>query len=179
MKRLSLLFLVMISTAPAFDENAEWSQPDNGLVVRLFILPPLKSQPPFCRVFIEFKNIDEVMGQKNIRFAPGALRLRVADRSGKELPAARRSYNGMSPKWEPILLPYAGNMRFQVSFPGLGYRATDRAIVDIGFGQSWILPPDGSKYYLSGCLAIRRESGDHPRMVWHGTLLLPEIEIPK
>ncbi len=69
----------------------------------------------------------------------------------------------MTPRWETIALPYAGTIRFQISFPGAGYRpAVDKVIVDVGASKVWIIPQDGSKYVLSGSLSIEREGADHP-----------------
>jgi hypothetical protein len=85
----------------------------------------------------------------------------------------------MHPFWEPTLLPYRGTMRFQISFPGLGHRPTDKAIVDLGQSRTWIVPQDGSTHWLSGSLRIDRLKTDHPIMDWTGTLELPSVEIPK
>lgn len=163
----------------ASGEATGWSKPVKGLRARLQILPSQKSDSPFCRVFIEFQNVDDVAGQKKIRFTPDKLDLRVTDKNGKELPIANGAYDGMSPLWEPTLLPYSGTLRFQISFPGLGYRPTDEVIIDVGSSKAWVVPQDGSTYYLSGSLSIRREKTDHPYMDWSGTLDLPKVEIPK
>jgi hypothetical protein len=53
----------------------------------------------------------------------------VTGANGKELAAVNGDYDGMSPDWETIALPYAGTMKFQISFPGLGYGPTDKVIV--------------------------------------------------
>ena len=96
------------------------------------------------------------------------------------LAVANEPYDGMSPLWQPILLPYAGTLRFQISFPGLEYRPErDKVIVDVGASKSWIIPQDGSTYYLSGTLSIKKEKGDHPHLDWSGTLTLPRVAIPK
>ena len=118
-------------------------------------------------------------GQKRIRFTPDKLALRVTDKSGKELSIAGGHYDGMSPLWETIPLPYAGTLKFQISFPGLGYHPTkDKVIVDVGARKSWVIPQDGTTYYLSGNCTVRREKSDHPYMDWSGTLELPKVEIP-
>jgi hypothetical protein len=172
---------LVASTAIASGDDAGWSKPVKGLRGRLLVLPPQKADSPFCRVFIEFENVDDVMGQKKIRFNPDKLSLRVSEKEGKELAhPADVSYDGESPLWETIALPYAGSMRFQISFPGLGYHpGADKVIVDVGPDKAWVIPQGGPAYSLSGSLTIEGQQSDHPYMDWSGTLYLPKVEIPK
>lgn len=155
-----------------------WSQPVRGLRARLTVLPPPKGNPAFCRVMLEFENVSEVVGQINIRFTPERLRLQVTDRSGKRLAVAGRGYDGVAPTWEPIPLPFGGTVRFQVSFPGLGFRPEDKLIIDAGTENAWVVPQDGTTYYLSGSLTIAEEKSDRPFLDWSGTIGLPQSEIP-
>ena len=180
-KRLAWLSLVlMTSTAWGGADNSGWSEPVNGLRARLSVLPPEKKDTPFCRVFIELENTADVAGQKKIRFNPEKLSLKVTgEKSKKELPLANAPYDGISPLWETIALPYAGSIRFQISFPGLGYRPdVDKVIVDINPRNAWVIPQDGDTYSLSGSLSIEREKSDHALMDWSGTLELPVAGIP-
>jgi hypothetical protein len=179
MKRAFVALLLAASASWASENDALWSAPVNGLRARLTILPAEKPGSPFCRVMIEMQNVDDVAGQKKIRFSPECLALHVADGAGRELPVSSGPYDGMSPQWEPTLLPYAGTIRFQVSFPGLGYRSTDKVIVDVGPSKAWIVPQDASAYFLSGKLIVEKRDGDHPHMDWSGELALPKIEIPR
>jgi hypothetical protein len=161
-------------------EDALWSKPDNGLQARLLVLPSEKPDSPFCRVYLEFQNVSDVAGQKKIKFSPNNLTLAVADKNGRKLAGNSGVYDGMSPLWEPMLLPYDGTLKFRISFPGLGYRpGKDKVIIDVGVPNTWIIPQDGSIYYLSGAVSIKREIGDHPHMDWNGTLTLPRVEIPQ
>jgi hypothetical protein len=154
---------LVASTGMASGEDTAWSKPVKGLRARLLVLPSQKAESPFCRVFIEFENVDDVMGQKKIRFNPDKLSLRVSDKEGKELAHANDPYDGMSPLWETIALPYAGSMRFQISFPGLGYRpGADKVIVDVGPDKAWVIPQDGPAWFLSGSLTIEGQKSDHP-----------------
>ena len=50
--------------------------------------------------------------------------------------------------------------------------------MDVGPSSVWSIPQDGSAYYLSGTLSIKKETGDHPYMDWSGTLTLPSVAIP-
>lgn len=179
---LSLAVLTVSSGALKLTsaDNAGWSKTVNGLRARLLVLDPLERNPRFCRVFIEFENVADVMGQKHIRFATRKLKLRVTDQTGKDLAIATNPYDGFSPDWEAIALPYAGVVKFQISFPGLGYNpATDKVIVDVGAGAAWVIPQDDSIYFLSGTLSIAPEERDHPPMDWSGVLDLPRVAIPK
>ena len=179
MRYLLGFLLLAVSSAFASDNEAPWSPPVNGLRARLLILPAEIPNSPFCRVLIEMQNVDDVAGQKKIRFSPDRIDLHVVDKSGRELPVANEPYDGMSPLWEPTLLPYAGTISFQISFPGLGYRPGDNVIVDVGPSKAWVIPQDGSTYTLSGRFSVQEQQGDHPRIDWSGTLELPKIEIPK
>jgi hypothetical protein len=180
MSRTLILLLLIVCAASALGDDAGWSKPVNGLRARLLVLPSEKTDSPFCRVLIEFENVDDVAGQKRVRFSPDKLSLRVADMDGKVLPLANGPYDGKKPVWETIALPYAGNVRFQISFPGLGYRpATDKVIVDLDARQAWVIPQNGVTYYLSGTLSVEREELDHPYNDWSGRLELPNAEIPK
>lgn len=160
-------------------EDSGWSAPVNGLRSRLSVLPSDKPDSPFYRVFIEMQNVSNTMGQKKIRFSPDSLELQVTDvTNGKPLPVANGPYDGMKPFWDPTPIPYGGSIKFQVSFPGMGYRPADKLIVDMGPMKTWVLPPDGW-YMLSGRLVISAQTGDHPYMDWSGTLELPKVRIPK
>jgi hypothetical protein len=168
-------------TGKASVEDSPWSKPVKGLRARLLVLPSEKADSPFCRVFIELENVAEVMGQKKIRFSPDKLSLRVSNKEGGELPPPTDvDYDGMSPLWETIALPYAGSLKFQISFPGVGYHpGTDKVIVDVGTDKVWVIPQDGTTCFLSGSLTIEDQKSDHPIMDWSGTLDLPKAEIPK
>ncbi len=180
MKSVLGVLLLLVSGATAADKEPAWSPAVNGLCARLVVMPPEKADSPFCRVLIEMENVDDVAGQKKIRFAPDKLALRVKDETGKNLPIANGPYDGRTPLWEPTLLPYRGSMKFQISFPGLGYHpAKDKVIVDVGPSNAWSIPQDGSAYQLSGSFTVPREPGDHPHMVWSGTLELPKVNIPR
>jgi hypothetical protein len=117
------------------------------------------------------------MGQRKVRFKPEKLDFQVTDQDGNVLVRANGSYDGITPGWEPILLSYAGTIKFQISFNGLGYHPDrDRIIVDLGPSRSWIIPPTGD-YFLTGTFSVAREPGDHPIMDWSGTLTFPPAKI--
>lgn len=176
---LVVLALAMLVGCASHDE-ATWSAPVNGLRARLIVLPSETNRTPFCRVLIEMQNVADVAGQLKIRFNPDRLKLRVTDQAGKELQVANGSYDGSVPLWDPTLLPMGGTIKFRISFPGLGYHPdTDKVIVDVGPLQAWVIPQDGSTYWLSGNLVIDHQVGDHPYMDWSGTLELPKVAIPK
>jgi hypothetical protein len=180
MKYVLGILLLVVSRAGDSGDDANWSKPDKGLRARLSVVSPSKADSPFCRVFIELENVDDVAGQKRIRFSPDKLTLRVSDKHGKELPIANGPYDGITPLWETIALPYAGTLKFQISFPGLGYQPTkDKVIVDVGSDKAWVIPQDGAQYYLSGSLMIEKEKTDHRYRDWSGKLELPQVEIPK
>jgi hypothetical protein len=180
MKRIATILLLLASPVLASADDAGRSRPVQGLRARLSVLASKDTNSPFCRVIIELQNVEAVLGQKKIRFTPDRLALRVSDKHGKVLSPVIREYDGVSPNWEPIALPYAGTIRFQISFPGLGYRPReDKVIVDVGPSRAWVIPQDGSTYFLAGRLSIEPEESGHPVMDWSGTLELPGVEIPK
>ncbi|HEV8331176.1 MAG TPA: hypothetical protein VGQ22_07145, partial [Steroidobacteraceae bacterium] len=69
MKRTLILLSLIAWAALALGDDV-WSKPVNGLRARLLVLPSERAGSPFCRVFIEFENVDDVAGQKKIRFSP-------------------------------------------------------------------------------------------------------------
>ena len=180
MKNTFIMILLADATVLATDDNDGWSKVVKGLRARLLVLPSQTADSPFCRVFIEFENVDNVIGQKRIRFTLEKLALRVSDKDGKELTLASYPYDGIKPLWETIALPYAGRLKFQISYQGSAYNPkSDKVIIDVDAREAWVIPQDGSTYYLSGTLSIEREAADHPYLDWSGTLELPKVEIPK
>jgi hypothetical protein len=180
MKSIFALLVLALAVSCTSNDEATWSAPIKGLRARLIVLPADTNSSPFCRVMIEMQNVADVAGQMKIRFNPDRLKLSVMNRTGKELPIASGGYDGSVPLWEPTLLPMEGTIKFRISFPGLGYHPdTDKVVVDLGPLQSWVIPQDGSTYWLSGSLVIGRQPGDHPYMDWSGTLDLPKVAIPK
>jgi hypothetical protein len=178
MKTAIILSLFLILPALASEKEPAWSDAVDGLRARLVVLPSSKDAQPFERVFIEFDNA--LGGEKNIRFNPDQLKLRITDANGKELPtAAGVAYDGASPLWKPIRLPYAGTIRFQVSFPGAGYNPKDKAMIDVGPQHVWVLPEDGKTYFLSGSVSIKGQTSDDRNTDWSGVLNLPKARIPK
>jgi hypothetical protein len=104
--------------------------------------------------------------------------LRVTDSANAPLAKANGEYDGMSPLWQPLLLPFEGTLRFRISFPALGYRPkTDHTILDFGPSMSWVIPDD-KEYFASGTLTIPKMKGDHPFSDWAGRLTLLPIKIP-
>jgi len=163
----------------AGENDTGWSQPVERLRARLRVLPSDESGSPFCRVFIEFQNVGDVAGQIKIRFNPDKLTLKIADQNEQALPYAQEPYDGISPNWETISLPWSGMIRFQISFPGSGHMPSDRVMVDVGDSNVWVIPQDGLTYYLSGRLLIEPKESDPPNEYWSGTLDLPKAEIPR
>jgi hypothetical protein len=177
--RYAFLFMGMVVSTVQASEDALWSPSADGLRARLLVLPSEKPESPFCRVYIEFQNVSDVASPMKLRFATDNLSLAVADKNGKELTIANGPYDGLSPIGQPMSLPYDGVLRFRISFPGLGYRpGDDKVIIDVGVSRTWIIPQDGSTYYLSGVLSIKKETGGHLALDWSGTLILPKVAIP-
>jgi hypothetical protein len=178
MKTLLTAILVIAFSVQARVSEAEdgWSETVNGLRARLSLEGDQKS--PFLKVFIELQNTSDVAGIRKIRFNPKTIELRIADAAKAPLAKASGSYDGMSPTWEPLLLPFEGTIRFRISFPGLGYRpGADRTIIDLGPSMSWIIPSD-KEYFVSGTLTIPKMEGDHHHSDWSGRLTLPTTKIP-
>jgi hypothetical protein len=177
----SIAFLLLSAFTLHAAQDGPWSKSENGLRGRLSILPSGKVDSPFCRIFVELENIEDVAEQRTIRFSPDKMTFRVTDKSGNELPKANGPYDGLSPSWTPLSLPYNGTIKFQISFPGLGYNPKrDKVIVDTGsgFSAAWVIPQDGD-YFLSATLSIPKKAGGHPRIDWSGSLTFPKVIIPQ
>jgi hypothetical protein len=176
MKRFVPIIAFIALLTPLLAAEPEWSEPVNGVRARLSL--ERQKDSPFLKVFIEFQNTSDVAGMKKLRFTPDTIQAQVTDERGTPLKAASNPYDGMSPTWEPLRLPFEGTMRFRISFPGLGYQPNrDRTIIDFGPQASWIIPDDRS-YFISGALTIPKKEGDHSHLDWNGTLNLPKIPIP-
>jgi len=170
----------LILAIGAVAQESAWSKPINGLRARLLVLPSDNPDSPFCRVFIELQNVGNTGGQMRIRFNPDLITFQVTEKSGKQLlKPSSEVWDGMVPKWETTQLPWTGTIKFQINFPGGGYRLTDKVIVDMGPGRTWPIPQDGVEYELSGKLSIPRQTGDHPFLDWSGTMELPAVAIPR
>lgn len=161
------------------DTWSESLQSVNGLKARLLVLPPLKGQGPFCRVYIELKNTG-VRGQMGIRFNPDKLKLRVVDENNKELEKNTRvSFDGFVPGWETTLLPTDSMIRMRIDADGFGYSPKDKVVVTAGISNIWSIPQDTHKYYLTGSLTIEKQKSDKPNSDWSGTIELPKTLIPQ
>ncbi|MHB1078766.1 MAG: hypothetical protein ACYC67_05145 [Prosthecobacter sp.] len=173
---LGILLLCCCANTRADDG---WSKPVNNLRARLTLERDPNSS--FLKLFVEFQNVADFMGNIRIRFKPEHLTLEVKDskKHAIEKPGTV-NYSAMKPRWdEPLLLPLDGNLRFRVSFPGFSTQpGNQRTIIDHGFDQIWVVPEEGD-HFLSGQITIPSERGDHSFIDWSGTLELPPIKIPK
>ena len=172
---LSALILFALPNATRAEEQP-WSESVNGLRARLSL--ERQKDSPFLKVFLELQNTSDVAGIKSVRFTPSAITPVVTNKSGDELSRAGGSYDGMSPIWTPLTVPFEGALRFRMSFPGLGYNPSkDTTIIDLGSQQSWSIPEEGV-WFLAATLKIEKQDGDHPSLNWSGTVTLPKIAIP-
>ena len=177
MKTLLTTLLILQMSYQLHANETEWSAPVNDVRARLSLERDAHS--PFLKLFMEWQNISETAGAKKIRFTPETLKLTVTDQAGTPLTNATGSYDGMSPIWAPLQLPYEGTLRCRISFPGLGYRPeTDRTIIDFGPSMAWVIPEEPD-YFLSGKLTVIAQPGDHHHQDWSGSLELPKILIPR
>src|SRR6478735_3897790 len=108
MKRLLLIFSLLAIAVHAEEDAASWSKVDNGLRGRLIILPSAKLESPFYRVFVELQNVD---GQKTIKFNPDKMKFKVASKDGELISESGGAYEGKKPLWDPIFLPMEGTIR--------------------------------------------------------------------
>jgi hypothetical protein len=176
MKPLLVVVTFLALLTPLWAAEPDWSEPVNGVRARLSL--ERQKDSPFLKVFIEFQNTSDTAGIKKLRFTPNAIHAQVVDDTGKPLKTPIGSYDGITPTWAPLGLPFEGTLRFRISFPGMGYRPDqDHTIIDFGPEACWVVPADTS-YFLSGTLTIPKEEGDHPHSDWNGTLTFPKIPIP-
>jgi hypothetical protein len=155
-----------------------WSRSVNGLRARLSVLPSEQPGSPICRVFIEMENVGKGIGPMKVSFHTDKLEPSVISATThKPLGRVNPPYSGFAPNWEPIPIPYAGSIRFEISYPGMGVSRDARAAIDIGSSNTWVIPAEGS-YLLSARFEIPAEKGDHPYLNWSGTLELPRVRIP-
>ncbi len=171
----SFILLALVISGRA--EDQPWSESVNGLRARLSI--ERAEDSPFLKVFLEIQNTSDVAGLKTIRFTPDSITPTVTNTADRELHRANGPYDGMSPDWTPLKLPFEGTMRFRINFPGLGYDPErDKIIVDLGSLHTWSIPEEG-RWFLSASLNIAARQGDHPSMDWSGVILLPKVPLPQ
>jgi len=176
MKHSIIAAALLISLTPLRAAEQPWSEPVNGVRARLSL--ERQKDSTFLMVFIEFQNTSKVAGMKKIRFTPQTIHAQVVNKNGDPLITPIAVYDGHSPLWEPLVLPCDGTIKFNISFPGMGYRQDPNvALIDFGPEACWIVPND-QDYFLSGVLTIPKEEGDHPYSDWSGTLNLPKVRIP-
>jgi hypothetical protein len=176
MKSLTYLLLATFMAQMSWAQGLVWSNNVDGMRARLSL--ERQTGSPFLKVSIEFQNTANFAGSRKLRFTPSSIEPLVVDEDG-HMPDKKvaGAYDAMVPRWEPLLVPFGGDIRFQISFPGMGYFPGDRTIIDLGPSNCWIIP-HGQPYFLTGFLTIPKEKGDSPFMDWSGTLVLPKIPIP-
>jgi len=137
--------------------------PTNDLRGRLVVLPPLASDPLHCRVFLELENTENTLGQRKVRFAMDKLTLQVVDKDGKPLEVSHNPYSGMSPNWEPMLLPFGGTIRFPINLHGLGHPKDLHQFIIDRARLNFVDHPATGDYFLTGTLAIpQADAGPFP-----------------
>ena len=169
-----ILFVALVTALSAAEP--EWSERVNGIRARLSL--ERQKDSPFLKVFIEFQNTSDTAGIKKLRFTPDTILAQVVDENGEPLKMPLDfPYDGLSPIWEPLGLPFEGTMKFRISFPGMGYRPDqDHTLIDFGPDACWAVPDD-QNYFLASTLTIPKQKGDHPHSDWNGTLILPKVPI--
>ncbi|HEV3272661.1 MAG TPA: hypothetical protein VGZ93_10820 [Candidatus Methylacidiphilales bacterium] len=107
-------WLVLLPILVQADDNEVlWSKPVNGLRGKLIIPADQKrTGDPFVRVYLEFQNTMNVLGDRKIRYTEDALAMHIADESGKALGPAGEPYDGMSPLFETLVMPFDSTLRF-------------------------------------------------------------------
>ncbi len=178
MKAFLIILLSLALSARAQDPN--WSPSANGLRGRLHVLPPETDKVPFYRIELELENTRDVTGQLKIRKPRGGLAVWVKAADGQTIKTrSSGAYSGMSPHWEPLLLPMGGVIKYGISFPGANYRPGARVgIIDLGPVFVFEVPMDGKAYFLAGRFSNSAQPGDHPSTDWSGTLELPPTPVP-
>jgi|GEM_PF-3146282 len=154
---------------------SSWSNVDDGLKARFFL--ETQTNRPHLKVSVEFENVSKVAGMMRIPFEPANLQLQVVDEDGALLkPLVAPDYSALTPVWEPLLLPFDGTIKFNISFPGLAFKpGVHKTILDLGPSSSWYIP-DHPRYYLQA--AIKFPNQPSKPMPKGKTLKIPQVLIP-
>jgi hypothetical protein len=141
---LALSLTVSGAAAPA----PEWSKPINGLVARL----ELSRGEPFegvqiikTRIFL--KNVQTAASLLSIDWPHWKLTWHVEDAAGNVLAKANGPYDGESPIPQELVLPFQGELSFDITEHGAGVMPGKTfAMLDLGPENVWAIPHDGKTY---------------------------------
>jgi hypothetical protein len=109
------------------------------------------------------------------------MKFRVVDVDGKDIPRpAALSYDGGMFGRLELLLPYHGELSFDISSRGAGIAGDKAAMIDLGSESTFVVERGAGELFLEATLEIeesKRQPGESSRP-WSGRLELPRVKIP-
>lgn len=176
-----LFFTIAVSGADAAkSDDASWSAESNGLQARLTMRrSSIFNGTAIITTYLELKNVASVGSALVLNEHP--LKFTVTDSDGHDVPMSSfNTYDSMSVKNPPLVLPHDSELRFRIGPTGWGVMADQAALLDLGFDFVRQFPHSGKAYYLEATLELPLQKEDRmgDAMVWHGKLQLPRVLIP-
>ena len=179
---LALWFFAVANCSFASDpEESLWSKSVDGLQARIGMKETnIVNGTRIVSAYLTLRNVSDIGNPMRVEFESSKLSVRVVDEMGKELPRPIRvSYSGGRNISVDLVLPWDSSLTFNVTQSGLGIPKGKAALLDFGPQDCWIVDvPDGKKYYLVATLKVAETKKKTEERYWHGTISIPQAEIP-
>lgn len=169
----------MLEAEARGEDGAPWSKEVNGLQVRVELAPAeVFSGTLLVGSRLGLKNVQSVGSMMPVAWTRAKLTFRVEDDQGKELHMGPSAYSGFVPAKRDLVLPFKGELSFEITDHGAGVGGDATAMLALGPHYMWAIPGDGRTYYLSGTLEIAQVGTDPPWFGWYGKIDIPRVAIP-
>jgi hypothetical protein len=182
------LFTIILGSGPAaaqdrpiaVKEEIKWSEAVNGVRARIFLKrTAIVNDTPIVSTYLVLQNVSDVLNPIRFTWGSEQTRFRVVDAEGRELPPANGPYSGRGSVGPfPLVLPFGGELTFDISCRGHGVGGPLAAHIDLG--PTWQIKPDQGDSFLRATIEIEKIPpirNDFMRE-WHGRIELPPVKIP-
>lgn len=169
-----------VSIAPASEH--QWSKPEGGLRARIVLKrTEVLNGTPIVSTFLVLQNVSDVMNPLKVVWSHEKIKVRMVDAAGQEVRhPAGVSYDGPMLGPMELLLPFHGELSFDISCRGAGIAGDKGALIDLGAENTFIIERGEAERFLKATLEIERSSStlDSIARPWSGRLDLPPVKIP-
>jgi hypothetical protein len=158
-----------------------WSAPVNGLRACISLKPSeVLNGTLFIVPYLHLQNVSDVGNAMSFPWKNARLTARIVDADGKQLEGFRGPRSGPMALKVDLILPFHGELSFDISTRGSGIPANQQALIDMGFDHTWALPRDGKAYTLQVALEVpdQRDLREEGTWRWHGKIDLPAVAVP-
>lgn len=176
-------FLLLAGTAAAQAPTTQpaWSAPVNGLRARISLKPSEVLNGTLIIVpYLHLQNTSDIGNAMSLPWMRAHLAARMVDGEGRELESFRGPRSGpMAPRVD-LILPFHGELSFDIATRGSGIPSNQQAMIDMGCDHTWVLPRDGKAYALHITLEVPEQPDPRAGGTWrwHGKIDLPAVAVP-